>query len=420
MMRAIDQAVGPPLCWFISVLYRLFSFRKDKKGGPAQNVRRVLFVKPAEMGSTILVYPSLCRAKQLWPGSEIYFLVFSENRGAVDLLKDVPPANVYAIRSDTFLHFCIDSICQVWRLRCLKIDIAIDLEFFSRAAAILTALVGARYTAGFDRYTMEGLYKGDLLTHPVQYNCHIHTAAAFQMLVEALAVQSSQMPLAKVPVASRKAMAMPPFFPDRDEKQAVWKIIRKANNRVEPTSRLVILNANASDLMPLRKWPFENYISLARKLLALPDVIIVLTGVASEAEKAEEICKAIGQDRVASITGKTSLRSLVTLYTISALMVTNDSGPSHFASLTNMPSITLFGPETPEIYGPLGDCKLAIVSNLACSPCVSSYNHRRSPCNDNLCMKSISVETVWQACQTVLAKAEQRTVANLFPSVGAG
>ena len=376
-------------------------------------MRRILFVKPAEMGSTILVYPSLCRAKQLWPGSEIYFLVFSENRGAVDLLKDVPTDNVYAIRSDTFVHFCIDSIRQVWRLRCLKIDIAIDLEFFSRAAAMLTALVGARYTAGFDRYTMEGLYKGDLLTHPVQYNCHIHTAAAFQMLIEALAVQSGQIPLVKVPVASRESLVMPPFCPTKDEKNAVWNIIREANNRVEPASRLVILNANASDLMPLRKWPLENYISLARKLLALPDVVIVLTGVASEAEKSEEVCNAIGRDRVASITGKTSLRSLVTLYTISALMVTNDSGPSHFASLTDMPSITLFGPETPEIYGPLGASKVAITSNLACSPCVSSYNHRRSPCDDNVCMKSISVEQVWQACQLLLEKTKGRTVARL-------
>jgi ADP-heptose:LPS heptosyltransferase len=415
-MRAIDQVLGPALCWLITIVYRLFPFGREKRGCRVSDVKRILFVKPAEMGSTILLYPSLCRARELWPESELFFLVFSENRDAVNLLINMPSANVFTIRSDTLSHFFYDSIRHIFALRRKKIDAAIDLEFYSRAAAILTALVGARYSAGYERYTMEGLYKGNLLTHPVQYNCHIHTAAGFLLLIEALSAQSRQVPLVKVPVVPRESLAMPPFNPTRPEKDAVWKIIQEANKRITPVSRLVILNANASDLMPLRKWPLENYISLARKLMTLPDVIIVLTGVASETKKAEEIVREIGGERVASITGRTSLRSLVTLYTISALMVTNDSGPSHFASLTDMPSITLFGPETPEIYGPLGASKVAIVSNLACSPCVSSYNHRRSPCDDNVCMKSITVESVWQACQTLLAKAEHRSVANLLPA----
>ena len=139
---------------------------------------------------------------------------------------------------------------------------------------------------------------------------------------------------------------------------------------MQATDRLVILNANASDPVPLRKWPLENYIALAR--------------------------------------------SLVTLYTLSSLMITSDSGPSHFADLTTMPAITLFGPETPEIYGPLGVAKIAIASTLACSPCVSSHNHRHSPCDNNICMKAITVEHVWEVCQSLLANTTERSVAQLL------
>ena len=413
-MRAIDQTIGPFLCWIMSVCYRLFSFRRVRAPGPARDVHKILFVKPAEMGSTVLMYPALRRVKELWPKSEIYFLVFAETRAAVDLLPNVSIENVFAIRSDTLINFIVDSVRRLIALRKLKLDVAVDLEFYSRGAAILTAFAGARYTAGFDRYTMEGLYKGSMLSHPVQYNCHIHTAAGFVTLVEALAVESEQMPLAKVPVPSKESLVLPSFTPSRLERDAVLKIIQGANIRINFDNRLVILNVNASDLMPLRKWPLENYIALARLLIKIPDVFIILTGVNSETRDADIVCDSVGRERCANMAGSTTLRSLVTLYTLSALMVTNDSGPSHFASLTDMPVITLFGPETPEIYGPLGSRKVAITSGLACSPCVSSYNHRRSPCNDNICMKSIAVGRIWDDCQSLLAGASDRTVAKLM------
>ena len=414
MMRAIDRTFGPFLCWLISIAYHLFSFRRERLVGPARNVRRILFVKPSEMGSTILIYSSLCRAKELWPESQFYFLVFPETRPAVDLLPNVLRENVFTIRSDTLVNFIVDSVRRIIALRSLKLDVAIDLEFYSRSTAILAGLVGARYTAGFERYTMEGLYKGSMLTHPVQYNCHIHTASGFLMLVESLAVDTKQIPLVKVPIVPKESLVLPPFNPSRLEQNTLWKNIQDANSRVKSTDRLVILNANASDLLPLRKWPFENYILLAQKLVGMPDVFIVLTGVAAEAKITENIAVAVGRNRCINLAGKTTLRSLVTLYTLSALMVTNDSGPSHFAALTDMPAITLFGPETPEIYGPLGALKIAITADLGCSPCVSAYNHRRSPCNDNICMKSITVERVWQECQSLLAKDSDRTVARLI------
>ena len=48
-----------------------------------------------------------------------------------------------------------------------------------------------------------------------------------------------------------------------------------------------------------------------------------------------------------SLPEKTTLRQLLVLYTRSEILVTNDSGPAHFASLTAIHVVTLFGPETP-------------------------------------------------------------------------
>ena len=42
---------------------------------------------------------------------------------------------------------------------------------------------------------------------------------------------------------------------------------------------IVILNPNASDLLPLRKWPAERFQALAERVLAAyPNALVVLTG----------------------------------------------------------------------------------------------------------------------------------------------
>ena len=402
LMRSLDQTFGPPVCFFLTLFHRVMSFFHPPHRGPVTQARSILCVKPAEMGSTVLTYSSLLRARELWPDCEIYFLVFAENCSAVGLLGLVPPERVFKLRTDSFWHFVFDSFCELRRIRAMKFDVAIDMEFYSRGAAVLTYFADARASVGFERYSMEGLYKGDLLTHPVQYNAHIHTAASFASLVEALSVPSVEVPYLKKKAMQREELKLPVISPTQEEKDEVRRLIMKQNPRVRPDSRLIILNVNASDIMPLRKWPLQNYEALARRLLKLPNTFIVLTGVAVEAGLADAFERDLGAEFCVNLVGKTSIQSLLVLYTVSSLMVTNDSGPSHFAGLTDMPSLTLFGPETPEIYGPLGKNKKSLTASLACSPCVSSYNHRRSPCSDAACMRAISVEEVYQACLLLL------------------
>jgi len=83
-------------------------------------------------------------------------------------------------------------------------------------------------------------------------------------------------------------------------------------------------------------------------------------------------------------------------------MVSNDSGPAHFAAASGLPTIVLFGPETPRLYQPLGRSR-AICAGLACSPCVSAHNHRKTGCTDNVCMQAIGVEEVYAAVSEELA-----------------
>ena len=79
LMRKIDALAGPPLCFILSLRRALLEKIMPRRRGPLTEVRRMLFVKPAEMGSTVLMYSMLKRARELWPGVEFHFLVFAEN-----------------------------------------------------------------------------------------------------------------------------------------------------------------------------------------------------------------------------------------------------------------------------------------------------------------------------------------------------
>ncbi len=401
-MRKIDATLGPVICAALSLRRWLIGRFMPRKDGVLNGVKKILFVKPAEMGSTILMYPMLRRAQQLWPGVEFHFLVFAENTAAVNMLGLVSEANIHTIRTTDMKTFVKDSLAVLFKLNCMRFDVALDLEFFSRASAILTELSGAAATCGFNRYKMEGMYKGSFFSHPVQYNCHIHTAQTFLSMIEALNQPTGQIPLVKAPVKPLEQLELAKLATSPDEKSQVRRLVSENCPAVNEQSRLVILNANSSDLVPLRRWPLDNFIELGRRLLVDENVVIVLTGVKSERSESEHVQASLGSARVANLVGQTSLRQLLVLYSLCDLMITNDSGPSHFASLTDLPVITLFGPETPKLYGALGRNKVAVASDLACSPCVSSYNHRATACNDNMCMRAITVDQVFSACKEFL------------------
>src|SRR5260370_37910104 len=70
---------------------------------------------------------------------------------------------------------------------------------------------------------------------------------------------------------------VPDFEPIKGEQEHISSLLQQAtNNETDPP--IVLLNPNASDLLPLRKWPVERYVSLAQRLLeAFTEIYIGFT-----------------------------------------------------------------------------------------------------------------------------------------------
>ncbi|MEI7436494.1 MAG: glycosyltransferase family 9 protein [bacterium] len=399
-IRKIDRWVGLPACLMLTVIRKLGLGGFDR---PTGAVRKIVFIKLAEQGSTVLAHAAISRAIEMVGREHVYFLVFKENRFVCDVMELIPPDNVVTVNAESLPSAFISSIGAVLRLRKLGVDAAVDLEFYARSSALFTFLSGATRRVGFHSWGGEGHNRGDLMTHRLIYNPHYHTGQIFHMMVEALAHPAGRFPAFDfIPPSS--SLDFPVFHPEAGEVEVVQGILRELAG-ISPPHPLVLLNANCSDLLPLRKWDSANYLELARRLIKqFPTAVVAFTGAPDEAAGAGALCRAVNSPRCVCMAGRTTLRQLLTLYSLADVLVTNDSGPAHFASLTTTDVITLFGPETPALFAARTGRNHVIWAGVACSPCVNAYNDRLSFCHDNVCMQNISVERVYETVVAVLNK----------------
>lgn len=392
LLQFIDRWVGMCICGVLTVVRAVADGRN--KVETRQIPKRILFVKFAEQGSTVLAFGAISRAIEMVGRQNVYFLVFEENRFILDVMNLIPEENVVTVGHKNILDAGFCALRALKRIRELAVDAAIDLEFFSRSSAALTFLSGAKARVGFHTFFGDGPYRGDLMTHRLLYNPYIHTSQNFQLMVEALEQPPARLPTFEGRIPGANA-TLPRYLAKPGDQEAVRAVIRREYGHPE-VPPLILLNPNASDLLPLRKWPADRYVELARRLLErFADVAIVMTGAPSEAPAIEKLAAQVDSPRCFSLAGKTSLPQLLVLYSLAELLITNDSGPAHFASMTPLSVITLFGPETPHLFRALTPRAIPIWMQLPCSPCVNAYNNRQSPCRDNVCMKSITVDHVF-------------------------
>jgi ADP-heptose:LPS heptosyltransferase len=393
-LQKADRWLGIPLCFALTCLRGLLGRSVPLASAPLRNL---LLVKLAEQGSTVLAYNALRRATELVGRENVYFLTLEENRFILDVLEVLPQANVITVPSGSFAAVLRGGLGVIGRLRRMRFDAAIDMEFFSRGSAAITYLSGAGRRVGFHAFFGGGPYRGNLMTHRLLYNPHLHTSQTFWTLVEALRYDPTALPT--YGLTPPPANGEPPqFIPQPEELAQVKAIIRSATGGQPP---LILLNPNASDLLPLRRWPTERYVDLAKRLLAkYPEAWIGFTGAPNEATATTELVRQVGPTRCVTFAGKTTLRQLLVLYTLAKVLVTNDSGPAHFATLTPIRVVTLFGPETPLLYAARSSRNTPLWSGIACSPCVNAFNNRQSPCRNNLCLQAITVDQVLaEACR---------------------
>ncbi len=144
----------------------------------------------------------------------------------------------------------------------------------------------------------------------------------------------------------------------------------------------------------IKHWSTEGFGRVCRTLKVEMGMDVAITGSASEVELARAVAEASGVE-VAVLAGRTSLKELAQLMARASLAVGIDAGPMHMAVALGTPSLQLYGPTDPGLYGPWGNPRRHrfLRAPFPCHPCGQLDFARPDP-EGGPCMLAIPVEDV--------------------------
>ncbi|MEK6564404.1 MAG: lipopolysaccharide heptosyltransferase II [Candidatus Omnitrophota bacterium] len=139
-----------------------------------------------------------------------------------------------------------------------------------------------------------------------------------------------------------------------------------------------------------KRWPKENFASLADRLIREYQAKIIFSGSKDDILLIKEITRMMEQKEFSVSAGYTNLKAAGAIFKKANLTISGDSGPLHIAASVGATVLALFGPTSPAITGPIGSGRIALMHKpLECRvPCYDAA------CNDNRCMREIKVEDV--------------------------
>lgn len=390
--RFIDRWAGQLLCSAVSVWVRFTGLF----GGPAQMAiapKNILVILLSEMGSIVLAGPMFAAIRRQYPGAAIHILQLKKNQEVSRMLQLTTPECMHTLDDSSGGKLVRDILSVSLQMRRMGLDAVIDCELFSRVSALLSFTTGAPVRVGFTPHTQEGLYRGSFIDHAIPYNPYQHISKQFLSLVDALdsagsTPRNKAAPIRSLPIDTELSVKF------SAGELAAYHAKLVADHPVAASRKLVLMYAGGG-ILPERAWPADHYARVAQGLCAA-GFSVGLIGLKDDAQLAKDLMAKIRSEACIDLTGYTrSIRELLMLFHAAQLLITNDGGPGHFATLTPIQTMVFFGPETGKLYGPLGSRNAILESGIACSPCLSAYNHRLTFCDgDNQCLKRIAPDPV--------------------------
>ena len=98
-----------------------------------------------------------------------------------------------------------------------------------------------------------------------------------------------------------------------------------------------------------------------------------------------------------------SLHTLKNILLQAKIFIGNDSGVTHLSAFLGVPTIAIFGPTSPSVWGPCGERVKIIYQKYPCSPCSET---ERAKCKDFPCLQNISAEEVSKTIKEILLSFE--------------
>lgn len=346
----------------------------------------ILIVKTSAIGDVIHTLPALESLRKHYPNAHISWLVEEAASGVIlghPLLNKVLVSKrkrwMRNFRSGKVIPSLKEIISFIKELRQLRYDLLIDFQGLLKSS-LLIACCRADRKVGFGPGMEHAEKSYFFLNEKVPaVDMNIHAVDRELLLLKAIGIEHTD-------VECR--------FPL--ENQSIKKVKEMLTGLGVDLSKPVI-SLNPMTTWPSKHWTMQGFSQLAGALLNEGGEVI-FTGGPGDKAAIDKICSSVHPGKAHNIAGKTDLKSLAAVFSLSTVVISTDTGPMHLADSVKTPVVALFGPTAPWRTGPYGKSNVVLRTGISCSPCLK----RVCRYGTNQCMFDITVDDVLCAVKKLI------------------
>ena len=363
----------------VSWLCRLLKALFPRKGSPFRSPSSILIIKPCCLGDVLMATPLLAVLRRAFPSARIDFAVgdwsrpMVENNPHLDGVLDPGCVGSGPYPWWEYWHL-VGRICAGKYEACFVLD-------RSPLLSLLPFLAGVPQRVGLDS---EG--RGFSLTTRVPVTLK-HEAELYLDTARAIGLKVAEPALE--------------FYPSEEDR----KYIRKRISSRQPT---VVVHPggghNPGMTLSAKRWPPERFATLADRFIEEERAQTILVGGALDAGVAKAI-KGAMRHGLLDLTGRLTWGQLGALLERCDLFIGPDTGAMHLAVAVGAPTVAIFGPSDPRMYGPYGGKSAVLWHDVGCNPCFARGRWNEA-CRHFKCIEAVTVEEVWQAASSLLSNSD--------------
>ena len=341
---------------------------------------RIVVFAPNLIGDTVMASPFLRALRSGFPSAVIDVVIKPHVGPTLDgapwfdrLIPFAPKAKDPSHRTLSLLR----------HLRASRHDLAVLLPNSFRSA-LLARLGGAKRVAGYDRGG-RGFLLSDRLAPPVDPKGKFIPTPIVEYYLA----------IARHLGCPTDSVRLELFTTEADEAAAdrAWERLGLSRS-----GRVVTLNTGGA-FGPAKSWPTAHFATLARRLVSESDASVLVVCGPGERVAARAIVSQANDPRVQSLADEPmSIGLTKACVRRSALMVTTDSGPRHFAAAFGVPVVSLFGPTNIAWTRTYHPHAVHLRHPVPCGPCqkgICPFGHHR-------CMMDLTPDSVYRAAARLL------------------
>jgi len=354
-----------------------------RKGTP----RRILFVQMNSIGDAVMSIPALRALKDVSIEREICVVSSGPAAHIFKLIPDIK--RVYEI-SPRFWRKIFSSpadvkrsISSIMQIRSRKFDICVDMGGTVGSIPVVL-LSGSSASAGPLAAIRSGLRVSDT---GIFYNKAVETSS------EHISGRYLEIigPLGRSSAGKKLSLAISSETMD----SAGMYLEQEGLDR----GAFAVIHPGAK--WPPKRWPAEYFAALIGMLESRKTLRTVLIGTAGEKDLLSRIKTESGVDDVV-VSTELDLERTAALISLARVFIGNDSGPAHIAAATGIPSVVIFGPTEARSCGPLSERTAAVEASMFCRPCTLYFSRDRCQMGENICLKELNPEKVFDKVGEVL------------------